>query len=67
MLLLAVGDAASASSSSAAAMEPPGPALVIRIRIPDGGAVDWTVHPAPQLLFRDVLGYLEDMRQELLE
>lgn len=30
-------------------------ALVIRIRIPDGGAVDWTVHSAPQLLFRDVL------------
>ncbi|XP_015728792.1 dual specificity mitogen-activated protein kinase kinase 5 isoform X2 [Coturnix japonica] len=29
--------------------------LVIRIRIPDGGAVDWTVHSAPQLLFRDVL------------
>ncbi|XP_039347548.1 dual specificity mitogen-activated protein kinase kinase 5 isoform X4 [Mauremys reevesii] len=31
------------------------PPLVIRITIPDGGAVDWTVHPAPQLLFRDVL------------
>lgn len=30
-------------------------ALVIRIKIPDGGAVDWTVHSAPQLLFRDVL------------
>ncbi|NXW81345.1 MP2K5 kinase, partial [Hirundo rustica] len=30
-------------------------ALVIRIRIPDGAAVDWTVHSAPQLLFRDVL------------
>ncbi|XP_021262501.1 dual specificity mitogen-activated protein kinase kinase 5 isoform X3 [Numida meleagris] len=29
--------------------------LVIRIKIPDGGAVDWTVHSAPQLLFRDVL------------
>ncbi|XP_069481226.1 dual specificity mitogen-activated protein kinase kinase 5 isoform X2 [Ambystoma mexicanum] len=29
--------------------------LVIRIRVPDGGAVDWTVHSAPQLLFRDVL------------
>ncbi|KAK2524403.1 Map2k5 [Columba guinea] len=32
-------------------------ALVIRIKIPDGGAVDWTVHSAPQLLFRDVLHY----------
>uniref|UniRef100_A0A8C3P1R1 Dual specificity mitogen-activated protein kinase kinase 5 n=1 Tax=Cyanoderma ruficeps TaxID=181631 RepID=A0A8C3P1R1_9PASS len=30
-------------------------ALVIRIKIPDGAAVDWTVHSAPQLLFRDVL------------
>ncbi|XP_064312107.1 dual specificity mitogen-activated protein kinase kinase 5 isoform X6 [Phalacrocorax carbo] len=30
-------------------------ALVIRIKIPDGGAVDWTVHSASQLLFRDVL------------
>ncbi|OWK59421.1 Dual specificity mitogen-activated protein kinase kinase 5 [Lonchura striata] len=30
-------------------------ALVIRIRVPDGAAVDWTVHSAPQLLFRDVL------------
>ncbi|XP_077323898.1 dual specificity mitogen-activated protein kinase kinase 5-like [Lithobates pipiens] len=30
-------------------------ALVIRIRIPDGGAVDWTVQPATQLLFRDIL------------
>uniref|UniRef100_A0A8C3Y4X8 mitogen-activated protein kinase kinase n=1 Tax=Catharus ustulatus TaxID=91951 RepID=A0A8C3Y4X8_CATUS len=30
-------------------------ALVIRIHIPDGAAVDWTVHSAPQLLFRDVL------------
>uniref|UniRef100_A0A8C5X8V5 mitogen-activated protein kinase kinase n=1 Tax=Malurus cyaneus samueli TaxID=2593467 RepID=A0A8C5X8V5_9PASS len=30
-------------------------ALVIRIKIPDGVAVDWTVHSAPQLLFRDVL------------
>ncbi|KAM9532694.1 dual specificity mitogen-activated protein kinase kinase 5 isoform 2-T2 [Guaruba guarouba] len=30
-------------------------ALVIRIKIPDGEAVDWTVHSAPQLLFRDVL------------
>ncbi|XP_056664684.1 dual specificity mitogen-activated protein kinase kinase 5 isoform X4 [Monodelphis domestica] len=29
--------------------------LVIRIKIPDGGAVDWTVHSGPQLLFRDVL------------
>ncbi|KAJ7420103.1 hypothetical protein WISP_50113 [Willisornis vidua] len=29
--------------------------LVIRIHIPDGAAVDWTVHSAPQLLFRDVL------------
>ncbi|NWY41124.1 MP2K5 kinase, partial [Sylvia atricapilla] len=32
-----------------------GQALVIRIRVPDGAAVDWTVHSAPQLLFRDVL------------
>uniref|UniRef100_A0A8C5MMW2 Dual specificity mitogen-activated protein kinase kinase 5 n=1 Tax=Leptobrachium leishanense TaxID=445787 RepID=A0A8C5MMW2_9ANUR len=30
-------------------------ALVIRIRIPDGGAFDWTVQPASQLLFRDIL------------
>ncbi|MEE6503546.1 hypothetical protein FKM82_004851 [Ascaphus truei] len=30
-------------------------ALVIRIRIPDGGAVDWTVQPTTQLLFRDIL------------
>ncbi|KAM9311943.1 dual specificity mitogen-activated protein kinase kinase 5 [Gastrophryne carolinensis] len=30
-------------------------ALVIRIHIPDGGAVDWTVQPATQLLFRDIL------------
>ncbi|XP_053574485.1 dual specificity mitogen-activated protein kinase kinase 5 isoform X2 [Bombina bombina] len=30
-------------------------ALVIRIRIPEGGAVDWTVQPATQLLFRDIL------------
>ncbi|KQK84751.1 hypothetical protein AAES_45835 [Amazona aestiva] len=34
-------------------------ALVIRIKIPDGGAVDWTVHSAPQLLFRDVLLLLQ--------
>nr|XP_056721688.1 dual specificity mitogen-activated protein kinase kinase 5 isoform X2 [Euleptes europaea] len=54
MLLLAVGD-------PAAAMEPPAPALVIRIRIPDGGAVDWTVHPAPQLLFRDVLDVISQV------
>lgn len=29
--------------------------LVIRIKIPNSGAVDWTVHSGPQLLFRDVL------------
>lgn len=29
--------------------------LVIRIRIPNRGAVDWTVSSGPQLLFRDVL------------
>lgn len=29
--------------------------LVIRIKIPNSGAVDWTVHSVPQLLFRDVL------------
>nr|XP_034988180.1 dual specificity mitogen-activated protein kinase kinase 5 isoform X2 [Zootoca vivipara] len=42
-------------------MEPPNPALVIRIRVPDGGAVDWTVHPAPQLLFRDVLDVISQV------
>lgn len=29
--------------------------LVIRIKIPNRGAVDWTVNSGPQLLFRDVL------------
>lgn len=29
--------------------------LVIRIKIPDGGDVDWTVHCVSQLIFRDVL------------
>ncbi|XP_039225587.1 dual specificity mitogen-activated protein kinase kinase 5 isoform X5 [Crotalus tigris] len=53
MLLLALGDPG---------MEPARPALVIRIRIPDGGgAVDWTVHPAPQLLFRDVLDVISQV------
>ncbi|XP_072837936.2 dual specificity mitogen-activated protein kinase kinase 5 isoform X2 [Pogona vitticeps] len=61
MLLLAVGDPAAASASASPAMEPPTPALVIRIRIPDGGAVDWTVHPMPQLLFRDVLDVISQV------
>uniref|UniRef100_A0ABM5EXQ4 mitogen-activated protein kinase kinase n=1 Tax=Pogona vitticeps TaxID=103695 RepID=A0ABM5EXQ4_9SAUR len=60
MLLLAVGDPAAAAAPSPA-MEPPTPALVIRIRIPDGGAVDWTVHPMPQLLFRDVLDVISQV------
>uniref|UniRef100_A0A8C5USN7 Dual specificity mitogen-activated protein kinase kinase 5 n=1 Tax=Microcebus murinus TaxID=30608 RepID=A0A8C5USN7_MICMU len=36
--------------------------LVIRIKIPNSGAVDWTVHSGPQLLFRDVLvsGHLNE-------
>ncbi|XP_034988178.2 dual specificity mitogen-activated protein kinase kinase 5 isoform X2 [Podarcis raffonei] len=62
MLLLAVGDADAASAAGPSpAMEPPNPALVIRIRVPDGGAVDWTVHPAPQLLFRDVLDVISQV------
>uniref|UniRef100_A0A8D0E8G6 mitogen-activated protein kinase kinase n=1 Tax=Salvator merianae TaxID=96440 RepID=A0A8D0E8G6_SALMN len=57
MLLLALGEPPRprAAARCRPAMEPPSAALVIRIRVPDGGAVDWTVQPAPQLLFRDVL------------
>ncbi|XP_038670805.1 dual specificity mitogen-activated protein kinase kinase 5 isoform X3 [Scyliorhinus canicula] len=41
-------------------MEPKAPPpqsqqLVIRIKVPDGGDVDWSIPPGSQLLFRDVL------------
>ncbi|XP_068410496.1 dual specificity mitogen-activated protein kinase kinase 5 isoform X2 [Eschrichtius robustus] len=38
--------------------------LVIRIRIPNSGAVDWTVHSGPQLLFRDVLDVIGQVLPE---
>ncbi|XP_060031644.1 dual specificity mitogen-activated protein kinase kinase 5 isoform X6 [Erinaceus europaeus] len=40
------------------------PGLVIRIRIPNSGAVDWTVHAGPQLLFRDVLDVIGQVLPE---
>ncbi|XP_033045515.1 dual specificity mitogen-activated protein kinase kinase 5 isoform X8 [Trachypithecus francoisi] len=38
--------------------------LVIRIKIPNSGAVDWTVHSGPQLLFRDVLDVIGQVLPE---
>lgn len=38
--------------------------LVIRIKIPNSGAVDWTVHSVPQLLFRDVLDVIGQVLPE---
>ncbi|XP_057578983.1 dual specificity mitogen-activated protein kinase kinase 5 isoform X2 [Hippopotamus amphibius kiboko] len=38
--------------------------LVIRIKIPNRGAVDWTVHSGPQLLFRDVLDVIGQVLPE---
>ncbi|KAM4829529.1 dual specificity mitogen-activated protein kinase kinase 5 isoform 3-T3 [Thomomys bottae] len=38
--------------------------LVIRIKIPNSGAVDWTVHAGPQLLFRDVLDVIGQVLPE---
>ncbi|MGH0167716.1 UNVERIFIED_CONTAM: hypothetical protein FKN15_052890 [Acipenser sinensis] len=35
--------------------------LVIRIKIPDGGDVDWTVHCVSQLIFRDVLDVISQV------
>ncbi|KAK1158056.1 dual specificity mitogen-activated protein kinase kinase 5 [Acipenser oxyrinchus oxyrinchus] len=35
--------------------------LVIRIKIPDGGDVDWTVHYVSQLIFRDVLDVISQV------
>ncbi|XP_067327483.1 dual specificity mitogen-activated protein kinase kinase 5 isoform X2 [Anolis sagrei] len=61
MLLLPAMEPPAASSSSAASSSPA--SLVIRIRIPEegGGAVDWSVQPAPQLLFRDVLDVISQV------
>ncbi|XP_013374418.1 PREDICTED: dual specificity mitogen-activated protein kinase kinase 5 isoform X1 [Chinchilla lanigera] len=38
--------------------------LVIRIKIPNSGAVDWTVHSGTQLLFRDVLDVIGQVLPE---
>nr|KAF6501279.1 mitogen-activated protein kinase kinase 5 [Molossus molossus] len=38
--------------------------LVIRIKIPNRGAVDWTVNSGPQLLFRDVLDVIGQVLPE---
>ncbi|XP_054572075.1 dual specificity mitogen-activated protein kinase kinase 5 isoform X5 [Eptesicus fuscus] len=38
--------------------------LVIRIKIPNRGAVDWTVTSGPQLLFRDVLDVIGQVLPE---
>uniref|UniRef100_UPI00398F6EB4 dual specificity mitogen-activated protein kinase kinase 5 isoform X8 n=1 Tax=Pristiophorus japonicus TaxID=55135 RepID=UPI00398F6EB4 len=47
-------------------MEPQAqPQLVIRIKVPDGRDVDWSIPPGSQLLFRDVLYYTTVTEQQV--
>ncbi|KAB0405342.1 hypothetical protein E2I00_019670 [Balaenoptera physalus] len=58
------GPLAGSRGSGAARFGSGNQVLVIRIKIPNSGAVDWTVHSGPQLLFRDVLDVIGQVLPE---